>query len=122
MSAIGQPGLIISGKDERNVLSFDLDLVVIGYIAAHWADTGSQYRCCMPGWGMEYRGRSVTVGNDRWVVTKMQRDWKGKTRALGLMIVKKIDALNGGETERQWWVPIEACRNVRLVIEGVELN
>lgn len=97
-----------------------MDLVIIGYLAAHWADTGHAFRCCRPGWGRDSRGKSMVDGNNRWVATKTVRDFDGSKR-LGLHFTKHINALNGGTDQKHWWFPMESCRKVTLKIVGVEL-
>lgn len=106
------------GISER--LSFTTDLVILGYLATLWADSGSQFGCCAPGWGAEMRHRPIIHGSDRWVATREPMMWHG-VLTLGLHIVRHVNAMNGGKARQEWWVPFEAFKTVRMQVEGMEL-
>lgn len=107
------------GITER--LSFNVDLVILGYLATLWADSGSQFGCCSPGWGSEMRHKPIIHGSDRWVATRDTKMWNG-VLTLGLHVVRHIEAMNGGTRRQEWWIPFEAFRKVRMQVEGMELE
>lgn len=107
-------------------IEFETDLVVYGMMAAHWADTGGMYGCCKRGWGNDLRSGGIQVGNDFYTAGHVMSDKNAKALAafgpgrLGLLVTKHFDNRNGGKRQISKWIPMEAFKKAKLILEGCD--